>query len=66
MQAIAFSPDGSILASTSSNNTIKLWYIDNGNCIATLEGHNTGVLYTAFNAEGNMLAAGDGYAAITI
>ncbi|HIK03831.1 MAG TPA: hypothetical protein IGS40_03800 [Trichormus sp. M33_DOE_039] len=64
--AIAFSPDGKILASTSSDNTIKLWEVASGNCLTTFKGHDTWVMCAVFNPEGNMLAVGDGYAAITI
>jgi WD domain, G-beta repeat len=62
--AIAFSPDGKILASCSSDNTIKLWDVASGDRLATLEGHNTWVMCLAFSPDGTTLIAGDAYAAI--
>ena len=37
VQAIAFSPDGTYLASSSDDESVKVWDIVNGQCIRTLE-----------------------------
>lgn len=36
---VQYSPDGSILASASGDNTCKLWDSDSGQLLRTLEGH---------------------------
>lgn len=56
---IAFSPDGSILASTSTKN-IVLWDAKHGTAFATYEGHTKGVMSLAFSPDGNTLISGGG------
>jgi WD40 repeat protein len=34
--SVAFSPDGRIIASSSQDQTIKLWDVQTGNCLKTL------------------------------
>jgi WD40 repeat protein len=46
---IAYSPDGKILASGSSDRTVKLWDISTGNCLTTLQGHTDIVHTVAFS-----------------
>ena len=41
--SIAFSPDGQTIASSSEDTTIKIWSLENGECINTLEGHKNRV-----------------------
>jgi len=38
--SLAYSPDGKMLASSSKDSTIKLWDIEKGQEIATLNGHS--------------------------
>ena len=62
--AIAFSPDGSTLASRSQDNTIRLWDVSTGAHKHTLEGHTDNGIPTAdvtaiaFSPAGSILASG--------
>jgi WD40 repeat protein len=56
MLAVAISPDGKILASSSYENVIKLWRLPQGELLKTLElEHYTGSL--AFSPDGKLLAS---------
>ncbi|MBD2073005.1 pentapeptide repeat-containing protein [Phormidium sp. FACHB-592] len=48
--SIAFSPDGQVLASSSSDRTIKLWDVQTQHCYKTLVGHAAAVRSLAFAA----------------
>lgn len=71
--AVAFSPDGAILASGSEDHTVKLWDVRTGREVKTLLGHTGGVQSVAFapqpdaitsvplqqnSLQGNILASG--------
>ena len=59
LQDIAFSPDGSRLASgNDADKTIRLWGGITGAPIATLEGHTGSVRDIAFSPDGSRLASG--------
>ncbi|KOR30824.1 hypothetical protein TI04_03895 [Achromatium sp. WMS2] len=54
VESVAFSPDGTILASASADNTIKLWRVADGALLRTLTGGHTGwVNSVAFSPDGN-------------
>lgn len=60
VQSLAFSPDGSLLASGNSyqKNTIDIWWVDAGSRLNTLEGHSSGVDYLIFSPSGDMIVSG--------
>ena len=58
VSAVAFSPDGHLLATGSLDNTIKIWDVASGREIRTLNGHSSGVRSVAFSPDGRSLASG--------
>ncbi|HEV2257133.1 MAG TPA: hypothetical protein VGS06_28705 [Streptosporangiaceae bacterium] len=54
--SVAFSPDGRILASTSTDRTVRLWDPATGQPTATLFGHTEFVRSAAFSPGGHTLA----------
>ncbi|MEO7841921.1 MAG: tetratricopeptide repeat protein, partial [Anaerolineales bacterium] len=59
VDSLDFSPDGSLLATGSQDDTIKLWNVQTGELVRTLEGHNGyRVASVAFSPDGSLLASG--------
>lgn len=57
MRAVAFSHDGSLLASGSDDKTIRLWDPYTGQGIQILKGHTGSVRAVAFSHDGSLLAS---------
>jgi WD40 repeat protein len=58
--ALAISPDGETIASSSYDKTIKLWHLKTGTLIKTLTGHHSWVRAIAFSPDGETLVSGGG------
>ncbi len=56
--SVAFRPDGKQIASGSSDQTIRLWNLETGESLTTLEGHSAWVLSVAFSPDGKQIASG--------
>ena len=57
VNGVAFSPDGSRLASASDDKTVKVWDATSGRQMLTLEGHSDLVRSVAFSPDGKRLAS---------
>src|SRR2546423_357823 len=64
--AVAFAPDGRLLASGGQDDCVRLWRLPDGTAgpatleeSACLDGHSGGVASLAFSADGRTLATGD-------
>lgn len=60
ISAVAFSPDGRILASGDQEGRIKLWDVKTRNDVATIKAHGKAVSSVMFSPDGSMLASGSG------
>ena len=60
VNSVAFSPDGTLLASGSEDNTVRLWRVADGALLYTLEGHTDWITSVAFSPDGTLLASASG------
>lgn len=54
---VKFSPDGSLLATSGSDNSIKIWDTETGGLTHTLAGHRASVRAVAWSPKGQSLAS---------
>jgi WD40 repeat protein/serine/threonine protein kinase len=57
VKGVAFSPDGTRLASAGGDKTVKVWDAVSGQVIHTFEGHTDAVRSVAFSPDGTRLAS---------
>jgi serine/threonine protein kinase len=55
---VAFSADGQLVASGSSDGEIRIWKVEDGSPVATLSGHTGRILALAFTSDGKQLWSG--------
>lgn len=55
--SIAYSPDGQTLAASDSNGEIRLWGVQDGQCLLTCSGHANWVRAIQFSPNGRLLAS---------
>ena len=60
VEALAFSPDGRLLASGGASEAIKLWEVATGREAKSLTGHRAWVSSISFSPDGKLLASGAG------
>ena len=58
ISSVAFSSDGTKIASGSSDSTIRLWDLARGKELLELKGHESKVISVAFSPDGTKLASG--------
>ena len=57
---MSFSPDGTHLATSSTDTTAKIWDVKTGEWLLTLTGHSAGLPDIAYSPDGMKLATGSG------
>ena len=57
VNCVAFRSDGKVLATGSSDRTVRLWSMETGAELTVLEGHSSGVRDVAFRPDGKTLAS---------
>ncbi|EKX46891.1 hypothetical protein GUITHDRAFT_152238, partial [Guillardia theta CCMP2712] len=58
VEEVSWRPDGTMLASGSHDETVRVWEVATGSCCQVLAGHSKCVESVSWGPDGNMLASG--------
>jgi len=58
VESVAFSPDGTLLASGGHNGTVSLWDVSSGTCLRMLHSHPSRVWAVSFSLGGSAVISG--------
>ncbi len=63
---VCFSPDGRLALSGGGDKTLRLWDVQTGECLRTLEGHDGTVYSVCFSPDGRLALSGSGDATLRL
>jgi WD40 repeat protein len=64
--AVAFSPDGRLLASAAKDHSLRVWDGATGTLVRALPGHHAPIEGVAFSPDGRLLASGDSFGGVRL
>jgi WD40 repeat protein/tRNA A-37 threonylcarbamoyl transferase component Bud32 len=66
VNTVAWSPDGTYIASGSTDETVQVWDADTGNCVLIYRGHWNSVNVVAWSPNSIRIASGDGTGTVQV